>query len=74
MICALVYFVLNSIPWLANLGRREQGKKNTVFEDFAQEIQRLTMVHHTGRNPGDPDTYQFVDREFFLSVFPSPAS
>ena len=27
IVCALVYYILNAIPWLANLGRREQGKK-----------------------------------------------
>jgi len=62
IVCALVYYILNAIPWLANLGRREQGKKNTVFEDFAQEIQRLTAVHNKEQN-----SWSFVDQVALLN-------
>jgi len=62
VICALVYTILNAIPWLANLGRRETGKKNTVFEDFAAEIQRLTAVHNK-----EQDSWSFVDQVALLN-------
>jgi len=62
IIIALVYVILNSIPYLANLGRREKGKKNTVFEDFAQEIQRLTAVHNQESN-----SWSFVDQVALLN-------
>jgi H+-transporting ATPase len=34
VVMALVYFILNSIPWLRDLGRRERAKKNNHWEDF----------------------------------------
>ncbi|GAA5829676.1 hypothetical protein JCM11251_000246 [Rhodosporidiobolus azoricus] len=52
VVIAFVYWLLNKIPWLNNLGRKQRSKKNKVMEDFLTEVQRLTIVHE--KNPDDP--------------------
>ncbi|GAA5999350.1 plasma-membrane proton-efflux P-type ATPase [Rhodotorula paludigena] len=52
IIIAFVYWLLNKIPWLDNLGRKTRSKKNPVLENFLTELQRLTIVHE--RNSDDP--------------------
>jgi H+-transporting ATPase len=48
VVLALVYYILNNVPFLDNLGRSHRGKKNKVIEDFITELQRLTIVHEEG--------------------------
>ncbi|GAA5931746.1 plasma-membrane proton-efflux P-type ATPase [Sporobolomyces koalae] len=50
VIIAFVYFVLNRIPWLADLGRKKRSHKNALLEDFMQELSRLTIVHEKTEN------------------------
>lgn len=45
IVVALIYFVLNKITWLDNLGRISRSKKNTKYENFLTDLQRLTLVH-----------------------------
>jgi H+-transporting ATPase len=66
VVLALVYFILNSIPILRDLGRRERSKKNTQWEDFTEALQKLTIIHEKG----DQDTYAFVDK---VALLVSPA-
>jgi hypothetical protein len=48
VVMALVYYILNHLPFLDNLGRSRRGKKNKVIEDLITELQRLTIVHEEG--------------------------
>jgi hypothetical protein len=48
VVLALVYYILNHLPFLDNLGRSRRGQKNKVIEDFITELQRLTIVHEEG--------------------------
>ncbi|KEI38852.1 uncharacterized protein L969DRAFT_88190 [Mixia osmundae IAM 14324] len=46
LVLTLVYFLLNKIEWLDNLGRTDRGKKNSKMEDFLTQLQQLTIVHN----------------------------
>ncbi|BGP46266.1 hypothetical protein JCM10450v2_002108 [Rhodotorula kratochvilovae] len=45
VILAFVYWLLNKISWLDNLGRKTKGTKDVKLENFLTELQRLTIVH-----------------------------
>ncbi|PKI84849.1 P-type H(+)-exporting transporter [Malassezia vespertilionis] len=60
IVCLLVYYVMNRIPWLNNLGRRVRSRKNEQMEDFFANLQRLTLVHEKDAN--DKDVYEFQTR------------
>lgn len=61
VIITVVYFVLNRIPSLDRLGRRQRSVKNQVMEDFMTNIQRLTIVHEKAEE-GKPDVYSITQR------------
>jgi len=65
VVIAFVFFVLNRIPFLANLGRKKRSNKNATMENFMQELSRLTIVHQKTEN--DMGIYRFksgaVDEE-----------
>ncbi|BGP14084.1 hypothetical protein JCM10213_002379 [Rhodosporidiobolus nylandii] len=48
VVMAFVYWMLNKISWLNNLGRKKRSTKNAVMEDFMTQLQRLTIVHEKG--------------------------
>ncbi|KAI0065005.1 plasma-membrane proton-e [Artomyces pyxidatus] len=56
VIAALVYFLLNSIKFLDNLGKSKRGTKNKKQEDFLTNLRRLTLVHERA---GDDDVFRF---------------
>ncbi|GAA6001204.1 hypothetical protein JCM10207_007463 [Rhodosporidiobolus poonsookiae] len=61
VVIAFVYWILNKIPWLNNLGRKNRSHKNAALENFLTELQRLTIVHQ--RDPEDPEapaTFKFT--------------
>ncbi|KZT19439.1 plasma-membrane proton-e [Neolentinus lepideus HHB14362 ss-1] len=58
VILALVYWVLNSIPWLDNIGRKKRGVKDKTHEDFITNLRRVTLVHERGGN-GNEDIFRF---------------
>jgi H+-transporting ATPase len=62
IVIALVYYVLNQIPALDNLGRRKRSVKNQVLEDFFANLQRLTIVHEKSDKEDEPDVYSFATR------------
>ncbi|GAA5900180.1 plasma-membrane proton-efflux P-type ATPase [Sporobolomyces salmoneus] len=57
VVVAMVYFVLNRIPWLANLGRKRRSHKDSMLENFITELQRLSIVHE--RTDNDLGVYRF---------------
>ncbi|KAI0045238.1 plasma-membrane proton-e [Auriscalpium vulgare] len=56
VIAALVYFILNKITFLDNLGKSKRGMKNKKQEDFLTNLRRLTLVHERA---GDEDVFRF---------------
>ncbi|KZT60582.1 plasma-membrane proton-e [Calocera cornea HHB12733] len=45
IILALVYYMLNKITFLDNLGKSKRGTKREEYEDFIENLRRLTIVH-----------------------------
>ncbi|KAK0553810.1 hypothetical protein OC846_002341 [Tilletia horrida] len=60
VIIALVYFILNRISALDNIGRRQRSVRNEIVEDFMMSLQRLTIVHEKGHD--NNDVYSFEKR------------
>ncbi|KAK0548071.1 hypothetical protein OC845_003766 [Tilletia horrida] len=58
VIIALVYFVLNRIPALDRIGRRQRSVRNEIVEDFMISLQRLTIVHEKGQDSNDVYSFQ----------------
>ncbi|KAI0322629.1 plasma-membrane proton-e [Amylostereum chailletii] len=58
VIIALVYYLLNNIQWLDNLGKSRRGHKNKRYEDFLENLRRLTLVHE---KDGAMEHYHFAD-------------
>ncbi|EIM83596.1 plasma-membrane proton-e [Stereum hirsutum FP-91666 SS1] len=57
IILALVYFILDKIPWLDRLGKSTRGTRNKTKEDFLTNLRRLTLVHQ--RTSGGDDFFRF---------------
>ncbi|GAA5951941.1 hypothetical protein JCM21900_000097 [Sporobolomyces salmonicolor] len=57
IIVGFVYWVLNKIPFLNNLGRKKRSDKNTVVEDFMQELKRMTLIHERSE---DQSVFRFT--------------
>ncbi|GAA5992525.1 hypothetical protein JCM10908_000864 [Rhodotorula pacifica] len=60
IIIAGVWWVLNKINWLNELGRHKAGKKNPLLENFLTEVQRLTIVHERSDDPDQPSVFKFA--------------
>jgi len=60
VIIALVYYILNRIPALDRIGRRQRSVRNEIVEDFMISLQRLTIVHEKGQD--NNDVYSFQQR------------
>jgi H+-transporting ATPase len=59
IVLAFVYWLLNKIPWLNNLGRKKRSVKNSMVENFLSEVQRLSIVHERSDDPSAPSVYKF---------------
>lgn len=45
IIIAIVYFLLNRIPWLENLGRKNRGYKDERIENIIGRLSKLAVEH-----------------------------
>jgi len=61
IVIALVYFILQRIPYLDNLGRRDRSRVNKQYEDFLVALQRVQIVHEAGVD-GQPGHFKFEDK------------
>ena len=61
IILALVYFILQKVPYLDDLGRRDRSRVSRAHEDFLVSLQRITIVHEHGVE-GRPDTFRLEDK------------
>ncbi|KAL1632176.1 hypothetical protein SLS56_003910 [Neofusicoccum ribis] len=50
IIIAIVYFMLNRVPFLADLGRKDRGYKDERIENIISRLSKLALEHET-----DPD-------------------
>lgn len=58
---ALVYFILQHIPFLSNLGRRDRHSVDKKYEDFMTALHRVVIVHQAGVD-GQPSQFHFEDK------------
>ncbi|QDS69897.1 hypothetical protein FKW77_000848 [Venturia effusa] len=53
VVIAIVYYLLNQIKWLDNLGRKTRSKKDTEIENMLAHLAKVAIIHekdeHTGR-------------------------
>lgn len=49
---AIIYYVLNRIPWLNNLGRRDRSKRDTDFENIIGQLNKLALEHEVDKSTG----------------------
>ncbi len=52
IVLAIVYHLLNRIPRLKNLGRKNRSHKNTKLENFISRLSRLALHHELDGNTG----------------------
>ncbi|THY57362.1 plasma-membrane proton-e [Aureobasidium pullulans] len=45
IIIAIVYFLLNQIPWLNNLGRKNRNMHDTKMENIIAALSKIALVH-----------------------------
>ncbi|EXL94135.1 H+-transporting ATPase [Fusarium odoratissimum NRRL 54006] len=52
VVIAIVYFVLNKLSWLDNLGRKDRKKKDTKLENILGHLQKLAIEHEVDEKTG----------------------
>jgi len=45
IVIAMVYYVLNQISWLNNLGRKDRSRKNPAIENMISALSKLSLEH-----------------------------
>lgn len=58
---AIVYLILNSIPWLNNLGRKNRSSKDTMIENVIGQLHKLAIEHERDESTGR-DRYLLVEK------------
>ncbi|UKZ78840.1 hypothetical protein TrVFT333_006586 [Trichoderma virens FT-333] len=58
---AIVYFILNKIPSLNDLGRKDRKKKDTIVENVITALQKLAIEHEKDETTG-VDRYLLADK------------
>jgi H+-transporting ATPase len=56
IIIAVVYYILTTIQWLDNLGRRTRSKADTQIENMIAHASKLTIEHETDYD----DTFHYT--------------
>ncbi|RGP77472.1 h+-transporting atpase [Fusarium longipes] len=52
VVIAIVYFILNKISWLDNLGRKDRRHKDTKLENVLGHLQKLAIEHEVDEKTG----------------------
>lgn len=52
IVIAMVYFVLNKVSWLNDLGRAKRSKKDTMIENVLGHLQKLAIEHERDDKTG----------------------
>ncbi|KAF2710748.1 plasma membrane ATPase 1 [Pleomassaria siparia CBS 279.74] len=53
IVIAIVYFLLNKIQWLDELGRKDRNKKDPVIENMIAALGKLALEHGTDKHGTD---------------------
>ncbi|KAK9357896.1 E1-E2 ATPase-domain-containing protein [Lipomyces starkeyi] len=61
IVLALVYFVLNKIPWVDNLGRQTRSRSDTQMENIIGHLSKLAIEHEKDTATG-MDFYQLITK------------
>ncbi|KAK9372164.1 E1-E2 ATPase-domain-containing protein [Lipomyces chichibuensis] len=62
IVLALVYFVLNKIPWVDNLGRHTRSRSDTVMENIIAHLSKLAIEHEKDAVAGT-DSYHLTTKQ-----------
>lgn len=60
VVIAIVYYILNQIQWLDNLGRKTRSKKDTEIENMLAHLAKVAIIHEKDDN--GRDRYVFGQR------------
>lgn len=52
VVIAIVYFLLNKMAWLNDLGRKKRSKKDTMIENILGHLQKLAIEHEQDEKTG----------------------
>ncbi|KAJ4009710.1 hypothetical protein NW766_008831 [Fusarium irregulare] len=52
VVIAIIYFILNKISWLDNLGRKDRRHKDTKLENVLGHLQKLAIEHEVDEKTG----------------------
>jgi H+-transporting ATPase len=52
VVIAIVYFILNKVSWLNDLGRKKRSKKDTMMENMLGHLQKLAIEHEIDSKTG----------------------
>ncbi|KAM0556951.1 hypothetical protein ACHAPJ_005629 [Fusarium lateritium] len=52
VVIAIVYFILNKVTWLDNLGRKNRSAKDTMVENVLGHLQKLAIEHERDEKTG----------------------
>jgi H+-transporting ATPase len=61
IVIAIVYYILNQIPALDNLGRKTRSKKDTEIENILAHVAKLALEHEIDESKGR-DRFVFTTR------------
>ncbi|KAF2754574.1 plasma membrane H+-ATPase Pma1 [Pseudovirgaria hyperparasitica] len=50
IVIAIVYFLLNQIPWLSDLGRKDRSRKDPQVENILASLGKLALEHEVDAN------------------------
>ncbi|KAK9490799.1 E1-E2 ATPase-domain-containing protein [Lipomyces doorenjongii] len=62
IVLALVYFVLNKIPWVDNLGRQTRSRSDTQMENIIAHLSKLAIEHEKDTVAGT-DSYHLTTKQ-----------
>lgn len=61
IVIAIVYYILNQITWLNDLGRKKRSKKDTLIENMLGHLQKLAVEHEIDEKTGK-DRYLLAEK------------
>lgn len=61
VVIAIVYFLLNKVSWLNDMGRKTRSKKDTMIENIIGHLQKLAIEHEQDEKSGG-DRYFLAEK------------
>ncbi|KUI70687.1 Plasma membrane ATPase [Cytospora mali] len=58
---AIVYYMLNKVQWLNDLGRKDRHHKDTLIENALLQLNKIAIEHDNNPNTGN-DRYYLVEK------------